>query len=519
MRGITSFVVDQYDDSRGEVLVSRFPTQEAIPEFVKTAHRLSGSEHENLPDDAFALVLFDEGQKMRKFAMIDKGNTALSAVYLLEQGHLLPPEAVKTAASNIIAACEHYGLDIPELLKEAAKNGVSGIPGKSQTPYARGAKVNKMQFNPTQKAPDVGNVDNPQLGKHEEDEDLKSRVNLDSPQGTNFVTLPHFSQKETVKGDHPGGTAEKQAGFFGNLLKNPNSQELDAAFKLYTKQTGKPPEHMTHDEIGHYVDQVRGHVKTAGWFGDSPGENRSKQKGWREAPHMDITGWDPRQAFTNVEPAAQETLLRGHYPVDTFDQVKTASVYFEENWKQFAPRDRHTYCVKLAQKLASLNLPISEGVERYGSETYASDVDDLALSRKAVMAPEYHSSLDLLIEKRASISPETFAEALFDIDHMAGLHFHYGAHVVDPWYTTFGPSKEKVASSTWTYDHMGTRIDEAMLKALATNGPHIVRQSFGEKFTAEFQKSPKDFFEALPKPQKLVLARLAADPHCGTASE
>ena len=225
MRGIAGFVVDQYDDVRGEVLVSRFSTPDALPDFVKTAHRLNSDEHNGMPDDAFALVLFDQGAKMKKFAMVDKGNTALSVVYLLEQGHLLPPDAIKTAAANLINACEHYDIAIPEMLKEAARSGsVSGVSGKSQTPYARGAKVSPIRFNSPRES-DGAYLDNPTLGKDEEDEDLKSRVNLDSPQGTNFALIPHFSQKETIKDDHAGSTdnmkqaMQKTAGAFGDATE------------------------------------------------------------------------------------------------------------------------------------------------------------------------------------------------------------------------------------------------------------------------------------------------------------
>lgn len=472
MRGIAGFVVDQYDDVRGEVLTSRFPTPETLPEFVKTAHRLTGDEHAGMPDDAFALVLFDQGAKMKKFAMVDKGNTALSVVYLLEQGHLLPPEAVKTAAANLINACGHYGLDIPEQLKEAAQKGTSAVSGKSQTPYARGAKVIKMQFN-SPKTNDGAYHENPTLGKPEEDEDLKSRVNLDSPQGTNFIQIPHFSQKETIKDDHAGSTdGMKQA-----------------------------------------------MQKTAGAFGDAEGEVRMKEKGWREAPHMDISGWDPAQAFTTATPEVRETLLRGHYPVDSYDQVKTASAYFAENWKQFAPRDRHTYCVKLAEKLASLGLPVSEEIERYGSTDYAVDVAEQTGVRRNLVPEEFHPTLDMLVEKRASVQPETFAEALNDFDHMTDLHYHWGKSLMDPWYTTFGPSMEKVAADNWVYSEMGCRTDEAELKNLAMNGHHLLCKTFGGDFAKEFAKSPKTFFEALPKPQKLVVARLASDRHSGTGTE
>jgi hypothetical protein len=468
MRGIAGYVVDQYDDVRGEILSTRFPTTAVLPEVIKTAHRLSGDEHSNMPDDAFALVLFDQGNKMKKFAMVDRGNTALSVVYLLEQGYLLPPEAVKTAAVNLINACEHFEITVPALLKEAARSGgTSGVSGKGQTPYARGSKVLKMQFD-SPKARDGAYHENPELGKDEEDEDFKSRVNLDSPQGTNFIQIPHFSQKETQKNDNAGS-----------------------------------PDY----------------VKEAGAFGDAPGEVRHHQKGWREAPHMDISGWDPAQAFSMASEENRETLLRGHYPVDTYDQVKTASTYFSENWQQFHPRDRHAYCSKLVVKLAQLGMPVSEDVERYGSDTYAADVDDLARVRRNLVPEEFHPSLDMLIEKRASVHPDTFAEALCDFDQMTNLHYHWGAKLTDPWYTTFGPSREKLASASWTFDHLGTRIGEDELKALARNGRPLVVQAFGAKFADEFQKSPKTFFEALPKPQKLVLARLAMDPHAGTASE
>ncbi len=102
---------------------------------------------------------------------------------------------------------------------------------------------------------------------------------------------------------------------------------------------------------------------------------------------------------------------------------------------------------------------------------------------------------------------------------MTDLHYHYGKNLMDPWYTTFGPSREKVAAATWVFSEMGARTDEAELKALAANGHHLVAKSFGADFAKEFAKSPKTFFEALPKPQKLVLARLASDRHAGTGTE
>jgi len=82
---------------------------------------LTPEEHNALPDDAYALVLVNGDQVMKKFATIDSGNTALSVMYFLKTAHKLPEEAQKVAAQNLVAACGWYGLDAPELLKEAGK--------------------------------------------------------------------------------------------------------------------------------------------------------------------------------------------------------------------------------------------------------------------------------------------------------------------------------------------------------------------------------------------------------------
>lgn len=118
-------VLDFYDDPKGSVLKQAFPTPEALPDIVKTAHILSSEEREVLRDDAFALVIHDNGKIFRKFACVDPGNTLLSALYYTASKDLLPAEAQKVAAINIQAACEEFGLDIPTI-----KTAAEGTPSK-----------------------------------------------------------------------------------------------------------------------------------------------------------------------------------------------------------------------------------------------------------------------------------------------------------------------------------------------------------------------------------------------------
>ncbi len=450
-RRLAGFVFDTYDDVDGRVLRSVAPSPDSLPPFVKTAARLSEAETNQAPDSNFALVMIDEGRKLKKYACVDKGNTALSVVYLLKQAHLLPPQAVKIAASNLVDACRRHGLAAPAHLKTAAKTGMSPVcGGKSAKAYARSTKVAQLLF-PTEENPKQSTI-NPTLGHVDGGrDDVEKRTNIQGVPGQNMMKVPTFHGKEKEK--------------------------------------------------------------TAGVYGDAEGEVRTKQKSWRESPYLDMSGWDPAQAETAEEaPAPVRTLLDGSYPIDGYDQVKTAAAYFVENWRAFEPRKRHEYCVKLAERSAELGIEIPEDVERYGSTTYASDVDMYLGARRDYVQPEFHDGLELLQEKRAQISPEVFAEALYEFDKLAGLNYCWGeGAIADPWYSTFGPSLEKVAAKDWTYSEDGYRIHEEELKELALNGIDRLEKQFGQDFAKEFRKSPKSIFESMPRPNKMVIARMATE--------
>ncbi len=474
MKRLSGYVFDTYDDVDGQVLRSIVENPSTLPEIVKTASRLTPAQIESLPDDQFALILFDGTEKMKKFATIDQGNTTLSVLYLLKQAHLLPPEVVKTAANNLIGALQFHGLAIPEELEKAAKSGASPVSGKSQSLYAQGAKVQKLQYPEILEEPKESH-DNPQLGKAEGAwDDVKERVNVEGTPGTNFMEAPAFSYKEKVK------TASEA-----------HAQHWDESRRA-----------QSWDSSGLFSQQ-----------------GQTRQQSWRESPYFDITGWDPSKATSEIQPDPQRTLLDGAYAIDGYDQVKTASAFFDENYKHLTPRDRHTYCVKLASRMSELGMAVPEDIQRYGSETYAADVDSYVEARRHYVHEDAHPVLDMLLEKRASVSPGVFAESLAEFDRLNDLNWHWDGKIPDPWYSTFGPSLEKVAEANWRYTENGLRIGEDELSALARNGFHLVKKSFGDSFASEFRKSPKSVFESLPKPDKLILARMASDHHSGTFTE
>ena len=127
--GYETAFLDIYDD-QGGLLKDIVPEMSALPGFVKTA----ASVTQDSPSNLFALVMLENGRPLKKFATADAGNTWLSALYFAKTRHLLPEDAQKVAAANLTAACDHYGIELPEDVRlddaSLASNNVVDVDGK-----------------------------------------------------------------------------------------------------------------------------------------------------------------------------------------------------------------------------------------------------------------------------------------------------------------------------------------------------------------------------------------------------
>lgn len=109
-------------DDAGALLRHHFPNPEALPAFVKTAqHPPAGSA------TRWAISYDDPLVELRKFAMTDRGNTWLSAMYFPRTAHNLPEAMRKEAAQRLVDACEQYGLEPNDTLKKLAWGETSRV--------------------------------------------------------------------------------------------------------------------------------------------------------------------------------------------------------------------------------------------------------------------------------------------------------------------------------------------------------------------------------------------------------
>jgi hypothetical protein len=413
---------------------------------VKQAHALSAEERTLLPDDAFALVLLDSGHTLRKYACTDAGNTTLSVLYFLENGHKLPESAQKVAAANLATACSWYGLEAPILEKIALVGWAA-------------RQAIKHPFTALSIA-------------------------------TSGSTLGQTAN--TVKANERAIAAIRESE--GNLIG------------------GRPISPAEIDEARFGKDaEVSGTALAP--MSKAPRTLPTKATVLKSAamqPHVDVTGEEPVKQATVVTPVRYA--LGTKYPLDTYEQVKKASAYFDEYSVRFTPEDRREYCLNLLARADELNIKVSAAVERYGATEFAPDEDIKVacdLRKNLLRTDAFKHVLEGLYEKRAELGPELFAATLAEFDKVAGLAQEYDHNIPDPYYSTF--AKTAAAAGAFSEVIGNDTITEDMIRAVARLGYRMLKDYFGDEFTEEFKNDPVGIFKSLPRDQKILIMRLASD--------
>jgi hypothetical protein len=511
--------LDWYDD-HGATLKAMFPSVDLLPDFIKEA---DVRPMEKLANEDFALVALDSGTVMRKFACHDPGTTAMSVIYFMEHGDKLPDAAQKLAAANLVEACQRFDLAPPALMQKMA--GLD--PGKLQylksmaVPAAIGATFGGIHGS---RIDDEHRVRNTLLGAGMGGL-LGATVEKAFPSAESSGSrLENVVQQAArgVTGGNIGGLATKGA-FQGDKQRKAYDEAM-AKKTAGIKERLAPAAERLAGGMGRAEEAMRGWAKkspskgsqlgAAGLIGGSTMLGASAMH--KKASVVDITGKLPTPAVkvaSSSNPDDYAVVLPDgsrHYPIHTWDLVKKAEVYYQDEHGRMQPEIRRQYAVKLASRAVSMGYPLDPEILEAGATDWApkGHLKAAVEMRKIACQPgESRQFLDELFEKRSSMEPETYAEVLRRFDVQNGLDKGWDQLVLDPWASTF--SAVKTAEVVW--EDGADRVTDDELVNLATNHLKRMRQVLTESMCKEFVKDPIGIFESMPMPQKRIISRLASD--------
>lgn len=552
-------VLDFYDDKTGGILKTACPTPDSLPGAVKTAHVLSSEERDLLRDDAFALILHNDGQTLRKFACVDEGNTVLSTLYFMETFDRLPVEAVKVAAARLSYFNEEFGLPVPPMLKLAAETGMARKRDSFKQPVVGDEAdwAQRTNLVSVRGGSDAGRVIQ-SVNTMKTASVEKAAAGIIPGMAAGGIAA-HALGHRWQKGAVLGGAAALGARAIGSSARSGQHAAEDErkitesiASNVAKKFKKHKKKHSSVEKtaiIGPTVELLGLGVPSAAGYVAGRNEGRAmakgdiqprntlasdtakfllmpgatgymigKRSGYREAKGLthkkkekkkhssaiavDVSKLEPEAYVENKK--VKLSALRGKYALDSYSDVSDAIRFFEESWINLDPADRHEFAVKTAARADVLGMAVPEIMERYGSTEYGPDVEAHLANRRAV-APQFKAVWDDLQEKRAMIEPEQFASLLREADELCNLNYEWGGAVADPFYATFGGrGHEKLA---WAWQNAdGDTLDEAGLRAIPSDK---LAANFTPDFAQAFALDPVTIFESMPDTSKTIIARMA----------
>ena len=497
---LSGLVLDVYDDVLGTTVKTAFVHAQEVPELIKSAHALSFSEREALPDDVFALVLVNGEDKLRKYACTDAGNTALSVLYFQKHGHKLPVEAQRIAEENLKVACGWYGLDTEEEktagVMRSLWNGVKNVGGNLKGAVGTGVGLAQSVAGAVA-APVTSTIGAARTLANPIQSLVKSPVS----------TVMGAVQTHGALTNMADGMKQNWQNYGPKVVLAEVNGSPD--MPLSAKKGDPVPKSLT--VVSKIAAAIPPDASAATPTKEQPAKNPQAK---HLVPHVDISVQTPPKVLT--EKKAERYALPGRYPLDSYEQVKTASSYFEQFGRRMQPEDRHQYCTNLVKRASELAIELPEIVQKYGSEKYASSSEIasyLDIRRNAITDDLHRVMLDKLAEVRPLLQPELFCLTLAEFDKVAGIDHLYEGYVPDPFYSTFGVEKTASEDEANYSDSIGGNlfVTGRDLKAFSQVGFMQVKGLFGEDFAVEFKKDPIGVYKSLPLDQKKMMIRMATE--------
>lgn len=203
-------------------------------------------------------------------------------------------------------------------------------------------------------------------------------------------------------------------------------------------------------------------------------------------------------------------LLRNKYPIETEEQVKTASAFVRDHLQRFDPSDRVAAAYRLEKRASQLGMAIDEPwVANYGrfvnaEVQYSPEFSTAMAMRKTACldrivaigdgTSQASDVVDAMEKCAGRIHPHDLAAMIYEFDKVAGLDLDYDTRIPDPVFTVCGCTTDPY------YDQVKIAgIPEARFKTLFTAEAMTKMASvIGDDQTQAVARNPVDFFAKNP---------------------
>lgn len=213
--------------------------------------------------------------------------------------------------------------------------------------------------------------------------------------------------------------------------------------------------------------------------------------------------------------------LNDKYPIETIEQIKTASKYFNTHLERFSPAERVKIAESMEKRAEDLGVDIkSDWIHNYSRMTktgsdYSPDFEysmgirrnichahnvEVKLGDKMVKVAEL---FDKMVGNKENVAPLKMVASISELDKLANLEYHYDNEISDPVFTVFGC----VNNPQFDTVKLAGGISERDVKKASKDKEFIskIADIFGKNFADEFQRSPVDIFQSMPNPEKQVI--------------
>jgi hypothetical protein len=201
------------------------------------------------------------------------------------------------------------------------------------------------------------------------------------------------------------------------------------------------------------------------------------------------------------------------YPIETADHIKTASDYFDTNFRRMDTNDRAEYASSVRARANELGVKLaSSNIINYSNRgSYSPEFEQNMLLRKIACATqnvifnkdgkEIKASefIEKLADAHQVMKPEYMVYLVHEFDKAAGLVSSYDNSIKDAYFTVFGCNSdplylEKIAALKNPHWLTDTEVKTFAEKPGAKDAVMVY---FGENFAQDFIAQPVDTYKNL----------------------